>query len=376
MKKTLKQEWIKELNIITIKNGYLKKEEIIYFSKKFSINEKLLCKLLKESKIPYRRGNLFSILNAYSIFEIEGNTIELENFLLLGDWKERVFKYSKIKVKFVCKECEKESKAELRKMFNRVYNKMQPICQKCICLVTSREEDWLKKISITQKEYKNRPENKQKQSELTIKYWSNDNYRKKISETMKEVWQREGYKKKRSEDSKIACSGKEHKEHMSKATKKNWESEEYRDKITQGYINKEGVENAMQTDETFEKHRKSCLKLKEYIFPSGRKEKVQGYENFAIDFLLKTYKEEDIVVNNNEIISFTGRIFYEDDNNKKRRYFPDIFIISENRIVEVKSIWTYNKHLKINICKKKKCEELGFKFDFMIFDRKGNEVKE
>ena len=29
MKKTLKQEWIKELNIITIKNGYLKKEEIV-----------------------------------------------------------------------------------------------------------------------------------------------------------------------------------------------------------------------------------------------------------------------------------------------------------------------------------------------------------
>lgn len=36
-------------------------------------------------------------------------------------------------------------------------------------------------------------------------------------------------------------------------------------------------------------------KYKEYTLPSGEIVKCQGYENFALDILLKTYKEKDII---------------------------------------------------------------------------------
>lgn len=36
---------------------------------------------------------------------------------------------------------------------------------------------------------------------------------------------------------------------------------------------------------------------KEYIFPSGRKNRIQGYENYAIDWLLMMgYLEDDIIL--------------------------------------------------------------------------------
>ena len=56
---------------------------------------------------------------------------------------------------------------------------------------------------------------------------------------------------------------------------------------------------------------------------------------------------------------------------KKRRYFPDFYFLFENKIVEVKSMWTYKQNFNINIEKKKACIYLGLKFEFWIFDYKG-----
>lgn len=49
-----------------------------------------------------------------------------------------------------------------------------------------------------------------------------------------------------------------------------------------------------QNVEVQAKSEKSSYKFKDYILPSGKTIKYQGYENLALDELLKVYKEEDI----------------------------------------------------------------------------------
>ena len=82
-------------------------------------------------------------------------------------------------------------------------------------------------------------------------------------------------------------------------------------------------------------------KLKEYVFPSGRSEKVQGAEPYALTELLENINENDIVVGCKNV----PNIWYNDKNGKKHRHYVDIFIPSQNRCIEVKSTWTE----KINI---------------------------
>lgn len=111
------------------------------------------------------------------------------------------------------------------------------------------------------------------------------------------------------------------------------------------------------------------------VFPSGRIEKIQGYEGFALNDLLdEGYKEDDIIVSNKEIESYTGTIWYLDSERKKRKYYPDIYLITENKIIEVKSEYTYKSAYSINIRKKQACINLGISFEFWVYDSKGEKT--
>lgn len=104
--------------------------------------------------------------------------------------------------------------------------------------------------------------------------------------------------------------------------------------------------------------------------PSGEIRKVQGYEPFALDKLIKTNSETDILTNRKDVprISYTigDKIHY---------YFPDIYIPSENRIIEVKSTWTY-KCKEDNIQEKKKAtEKAGYNYEIWVYDGKGNKIE-
>jgi hypothetical protein len=118
----------------------------------------------------------------------------------------------------------------------------------------------------------------------------------------------------------------------------------------------------------FEKHSKSSIKFKDYIFESGNISKIQGYEHIALDELIQIYKESEIK---------TARIdmpfinYYFDK--KTRRYYPDIFIESENKLIEVKSDYTYKKELIKNIHKALAARKLGYSFEIWIYDR--NKIK-
>ncbi len=67
--------------------------------------------------------------------------------------------------------------------------------------------------------------------------------------------------------------------------------------------------------------------------------KVQGYEPQALDELLETYAESDLIIKEKNIEKEIGPIMNKLDG-KARRYYPDLYIRSENKIVEVKSSYT------------------------------------
>ena len=61
------------------------------------------------------------------------------------------------------------------------------------------------------------------------------------------------------------------------------------------------VENPMKKSEVAEKElHNNSYKSKDYTFPSGRIEKIQGYEHFMLNDLLKeNISEDDIIVKRN-----------------------------------------------------------------------------
>ncbi len=133
-----------------------------------------------------------------------------------------------------------------------------------------------------------------------------------------------------------------------------------------------GVEFPLQNQEISETAHKNCYRKKEFKFPSGNIIYVQGYEPFAIKFLLlNNYNEEDIIVNKNEVPT----IWYEDDNNIKRRHYVDIFIPKENLCIEVKSNWTINFSKENIFLKQKSAKELGYKYEIWVYDNKGDRLE-
>lgn len=148
------------------------------------------------------------------------------------------------------------------------------------------------------------------------------------------------------------------------------QNKEIREKGKKTNLKKYGVEFSCQNNEISEKIMINSKKFKEHKMPSGEIRKVQGYEPFALIELVKSYSEEQIKTNRSDV----PRIKYELDGINKY-YFPDIYIPHENRLIEVKSTWTYKSSFNINMLKKKACEEQGFLYEFWCFNYKGRKIE-
>lgn len=118
-----------------------------------------------------------------------------------------------------------------------------------------------------------------------------------------------------------------------------------------------------------EKSAKSSVLFKDYTLQSNKIIRIQGYENIALDELTKVYTEDDIITNRREMPKITYYL-----NGKVKRYYPDIWIKSENKIIEVKSYYTYKKDLIKNIMKALATRKLKFDFEFWIYDKKQNKL--
>lgn len=157
-----------------------------------------------------------------------------------------------------------------------------------------------------------------------------------------------------------------------KLNKTKEEKELIQQKCKETSMKKFGTEIPMQNDEVFDKSIKSRFKFKNYIFPSGKIIKVQGFEDRAINNLLSNgINEEDIIVDRLEMKQYTRQIFYINKFGKKSRYYPDIYIKSKNLIIEVKSAFTFKGGLDKtgcyeNLLKANACTNKGFNFEFMI----------
>lgn len=130
--------------------------------------------------------------------------------------------------------------------------------------------------------------------------------------------------------------------------------------------NKYGVRNASQNPLVFEKICNSLKKRKLYEFLSGKVITVQGWEPYAINYLLSEFSEDDLCFGKE-----VPRIKYIFKENKEHTYFPDMYIKSIDTIVEVKSVYTYNLDLEKNYYKFKSTLKYH-NLHVMIYDNKLN----
>jgi hypothetical protein len=151
------------------------------------------------------------------------------------------------------------------------------------------------------------------------------------------------------------------------------QSKEIQEKIKNVNITKYGVEYPNQNAEYAENIYKKQYKFKEYVFPSGKIQKIQGYENYALDELIINEKieEQNIITG----IKNVPEIWYNDANNKKHRHYVDIYIPNQNRCIEVKSTWTLEKKKDNVFIKQSSAKKLGYNYEIWVYDRKGNNLE-
>ena len=128
----------------------------------------------------------------------------------------------------------------------------------------------------------------------------------------------------------------------------------------------------MQDSKTMNKCFKNSHKFKKYPLPSGRIDLIQGYEPYALDELLQNgIQEEDIITSMN-----IQHEFYYDKEGKSfkkgegSRYYPDIFIPSQNKFIEVKSTYTYEAKLEVVLLKQKAVKDAGYRCEIWIYKEK------
>jgi hypothetical protein len=141
------------------------------------------------------------------------------------------------------------------------------------------------------------------------------------------------------------------------------QSDNWYKKCVETAIEKYGKEWVSKVDNINAKQQSGGYSYYDFEFPSGKVVRVQGYEPRVLAKLIIDYDEDDIVVGVQNIIDAIGffHYFYE---NESHRYYPDIYIKSENQVIEVKSTYTFNKEKDKNLLKRQSVlnKEINFKF--------------
>ena len=168
--------------------------------------------------------------------------------------------------------------------------------------------------------------------------------------------------RKKTEDTNLKTRG----------VKCSFQCEVVKEKIKETNLERYGVSYPQQNAEISEKTSKSALTYKNYVFPSGRIERIQGYENFMVDDLLKEgISEEDIILKRTEV----PICWYKDENGKDCRYYVDCFIKSQNRCIEAKSNWTAEKKQDCIYLKQQALKDAGYKCEIWVYNGKGEKVE-
>ncbi len=131
------------------------------------------------------------------------------------------------------------------------------------------------------------------------------------------------------------------------------------------YYGKTGYINPMHNPKVVNKMKANLDRTKIYETNDGKAHFVQGYEPQYLEILQKTYKPEDIEIDN------IPSIKYRNPYTKKiARYNPDFYIKSENLIIEVKSPSTLDYHYERNITKIAACLRNGYDVRLAVLNGK------
>lgn len=156
------------------------------------------------------------------------------------------------------------------------------------------------------------------------------------------------------------------------------EQNKINEKRRQTNLERFGVEHTFLIPGNTSKVNKGNCSIKEYIFPdSGNKIGIRGYEGSVLDILLQTYSEKELVIHDDWSDYQIQRFTYESVD-RKRVYYPDIYIPSENLIIEVKSEWWWNgkldpryySRLVNNLRKRESVIKEGYRFQLWLFETK------
>ena len=77
--------------------------------------------------------------------------------------------------------------------------------------------------------------------------------------------------------------------------------------------------------------------------------------------------EDDIISE----VKNVPEIWYYDKEYKKHRYYVDIFIKSQNKMIEVKSTWTFELDKDCIFLKQAACKLAGYKCEIWVYNGKG-----
>lgn len=146
--------------------------------------------------------------------------------------------------------------------------------------------------------------------------------------------------------------------------------EKFKEKFKATCLERFGTEHFSQNDEVYSRILKSSFGKKTFSFPSGRTVPYQGYEHFGLFLLLSEGIEEEDIVSCHE----NPMRFWYSFEGKDRKYNPDIYVVSKNLIVEVKSEWTLRKtkeEEEKTYTKLRACKEKGHNVRLLMFDVKG-----
>jgi hypothetical protein len=275
-----------------------------------------------------------------------------------------------LKINGYCKDCSKENgKIKIK---NTNLKKYGADC----CLKNQDIRDKINQTTLNKYGVKHNSQLeriKQQKKDKSIEKFGTDyvlqspEIRNKIKQTNLEIY---GYE---NPQQNIKIRNKNYETNIQKYGAKHFiETEDFKQKAIKTNMERYGVPHHSQNAEIAENMLKTSYNIKQYAMPSGKTITYQGYENFALDELLfkENINEDDIITSRDCV----PEIWYNDKNNKRRRHYVDIYIKSQNRCIEVKSSWT-NQPKNYVFEKKEAAENLGYKYDLWIYNKKGNKVE-
>lgn len=193
----------------------------------------------------------------------------------------------------------------------------------------------------------------QKKKATWLKNWGVDNPSKSpdIIDKIKQAWPTIGVKRTETNIQKYGVSSYSNTEEFLTRRKSTW-------------LKKYGVDNPAKHDSVKDKIQigQRYKSTNKSILLNGVNVNLQGYEPTVIADLIKSgIAEKDIVVARNLVpkITYTFR-------GKVRRYYPDIYIPRYNMLIEVKSLYTWQKYKDTNLAKFHAAKAAGYVVRIMI----------